>query len=105
MRQPAAAPLDHFCILFLREKDVPARHERRTSYRWGISRCGFNRSMVACDANSVANEIRSAVCRPRGPRVTRQCYKQNRRRVVPPREGPTYRWRMSRMGAVSDLFA
>ena len=21
MRQPAAAPLDHFCILFLREKD------------------------------------------------------------------------------------
>ena len=30
MRQPAAAPLDHFCILFLREKDVPARHERRS---------------------------------------------------------------------------
>ena len=32
MRQPAAAPLDHFCILFLREKDVPARHERRASH-------------------------------------------------------------------------
>ena len=33
MGQPAAAPLDHFCILFLREKDVPARHERRTGCR------------------------------------------------------------------------
>ena len=43
-------PLDHFCILFLREKDVPARHERRTTCRWRKSRCGAMGNLVACDA-------------------------------------------------------
>ena len=56
--------MDHFCILFLREKDVPARHERRTTYRWGtgsarsqaaplpgrISRCGAIGNKIACAA-------------------------------------------------------
>ena len=38
--------MDHFCILFLIEKDVPARHERRTTCRWGISRLCVNRNLV-----------------------------------------------------------
>ena len=42
--------MDHFCILFLREKDVPARHERRTTCRWRKSRCGAMGNLVACNA-------------------------------------------------------
>ena len=51
MRQPAAAPLDHFCILFLREKDVPARHERRSHPPAG----GGHRAVV-----SIATQLRAS---------------------------------------------
>ena len=51
MRQPAAAPLDHFCILFLREKDVPARHERRSHPPAG----GRHRAVV-----SIATQLRAS---------------------------------------------
>ena len=80
MRQPAAAPLDHFCILFLREKDggqcpLPNRavasfetkswatrtvsrlklwarlaDRRSAGYRRGISRYGAMGNLVACAA-------------------------------------------------------
>ena len=89
--------MDHFCILFLREKDggeppqpsravvsiatksrvsrqcykqnsrrdLPTagpRHERRTTYRWGISRYGFNRNLVAGIAGGVTNKTQGARC-------------------------------------------
>ena len=89
-----ALPLDHFCILFLIEKDVPARHERRTTCRWGISRLCVNRNAAAGIADSVADKTPGASSRPgRGPptgggsrvyvsiatqvRVPRQCFNQN----------------------------
>ena len=61
MRQPAAAPLDHFCILFLREKDVPARHERRSHPpAGGRHRAGGQCPLPSCVVVSIATRLRAS---------------------------------------------
>ena len=85
-------------------------HMNQTGCRRGMSRCGANRNVIAGNAGGklpqtsravassvtktraprqcFANKTRGAACCPLGPRATQQCYQQNSRRVILPREGP-----------------
>ena len=59
--------MDHFCILFLIEKDVHARHERRTTCRWGISRLCVNRNAAAGIAAVLLTKLRARLARRQAP--------------------------------------
>ena len=130
MRQPAAAPLDHFCILFLREKDVPARHERRSQPPAGgravpapKPRCGAMGNLVAWPAAVLQIKPRARHPAPEGAqlppediadgrnekqnRVCRDSVTNKTRGVFcrPQVRGRRVAAAKSRIGAGSDLFA
>ena len=50
--------------------------------------------------DDVSNKTQGAICCPLGPRLPRR-----EARVILPRQGPTYRWRIPRCGVNQDLFA
>ena len=97
--------MDHFCILFLIEKDVPARHERRTTCRWGISRLCVNRNAAAGIAIVSQTKPGARYPAPEGAHLPvgdialryqsqrscghrGQCHRQNSRRVLLPAGPP-----------------
>ena len=112
------ALLDHFCILFLREKDVPARHERRTTCRWGISRCITTENKIAWDAAVSQTKLRARLPRREAPLTnravasfetkswaTRTVSRIKLRARLAARWSAGYRRGISRYGAMGNLVA